>query len=220
MAKDSLDAFIELTPSKKMRGSIAGEAQGTNKTASNTALIEITFFRVGSAKSLAKAKALRDRDKLDDAKAEEVEEKEDDGEIRIAKERMAPRTGKIEEDYQFQITKEVETSSPFLMQAYLSNSCREKRKEYNSFSDATVTVRKLGHTTKQPTPFLEISFKGVYVVGYEIETQGNDPPEETVSFCFQTCEIKYISQAMTGELSSANSNIKGWNFKAQQEITS
>lgn len=220
MAKEALDAHLELTPSKKMRGPVAGEAQGTNTTAANgAALIEIKSFRVGSAKSLAKAKAVKDRDKLEDSKKEEIEEKEEDGEIRIAREKIAPRTGKIEEDYQFQITKEVESSSPFLMQAFLSNSYKPKRKEYNSFAEAKLVVRKLGHTTKQPTPFLEISFRGVYVVGYEIETQGKDPPEETVAFCFQTCEIKYISQAFTGELHSANSNIKGWNFKAQQELT-
>jgi type VI protein secretion system component Hcp len=220
MAKEALDAFIELTPSKKMRGSIAGEAQGTGKPSDSTVVtIEISFFRVGSAEALAKAKALRDRDKLDEGKRDELEEKEEDSEVRIARERPSVRTGDVTKDYRFQITKEVERTTPFLMQAFLSNSYKPKRREYNSFSEAKVTVRKLGHTTKQPTPFLEISFRGVYVVGYEIETQGKDPPEETVEFCFQTCEIKYTSQALSGELTSSNSNIKGWNFKAQQELT-
>jgi len=221
MAKDALDAYIELTPSKKMRGSISGESQGAAKSSDSTvATIEISFFRVGSAKALAKAKALRDRDKLDEAKQDELDEKEEDGEIRIARERPSVRTGDTSQDYRFQITKEVERSSPCLMQAFFSNSYKPKRKEYNSFSEAKVTVRKMGHSTKAPTPFLEITFHGVYVVGYEFETQGKEAPEETVEFCFQTCEIKYISQAMTGELHSANSNIKGWNFKAQQELTS
>jgi type VI protein secretion system component Hcp len=221
MAKEAIDAFIELTPSKKMRGGMSGEAQGADKSADSTvATIEISFFRVGSAKALAKAKALRDRDKLDESKKDELEEKEEDSEIRIARERPSVRTGKTEEDYRFQITKEVEKSSPFLMQAFLSNSYKPKRKEYNSFSDAKVTVRKLGHSAKAPKAFLEITFRGVYIVGYEIETKAKEPPEETVEFCFQTCEIKYTAQAMSGELSSSNSNIKGWNFKAQQELKS
>jgi type VI protein secretion system component Hcp len=220
MAKEVLDAYIELTASKKMRGPIAGEAQGTGKSADSTvARIEIKFLRFGSAEALAKAKALRDRDKLDEAKKEEIEEKEEDSEIHVARERPSVRSNDTEKDYRFQITKEVETSTPFLMQAFFSNSHKPKRKEYNSFSEAKVTVRKLGHSKTAPTPFLEITFRGVYVVGYELETQGKDPPEETVEFCFQTCEIKYTSQAFSGELSSSNSNIKGWNFKAQQELT-
>ncbi|HEX4000837.1 MAG TPA: type VI secretion system tube protein Hcp [Pirellulales bacterium] len=227
MAKDVLDAFIELTPSKKMRAQIAGEAQGAGSSSGSTAAkIEITFFRFGSAESLAKAKQLRDRDKMDEGKQEELEQKEEDSEIRIARERTSKPTGETSQDYRFQITKEIERSSPFLMQAFLSDSYKPKRKEYNSFSEAKVTVRKLGHGVKQgssqivPQAFLEITFRGVYIVGYEIETRGKEPPEETVEFCFQTCEVKYISQAMTGELSSANSNIKGWNFKAQQELSS
>ena len=220
MAKESLDAFIELTPSKKMRGPIAGEAQGTGKKSDGAAAIEIKSFKAASAKALAKATALRKRSELDEDKQEELDEKEEDGDIHVIRERPTKLTGRIDQDYRFQITKEVESSTPYLMQAFFSNSFKPKRKEYNSFSEAKLTVRKLGHTTKQPTPFLEITFGGVYVVGYEIETQGQDPPEETVEFCYQTCEVKYISQAMTGELLSANSNIKGWNFKAQEEIKS
>ncbi len=151
MAKDALDAYIELTPSKKMRASFAGESQGAVRSKDRTvASIEISFFRVGSAQSLAKAKALRDRDKLDKGKQEELEEKEEDGEVRIARERPSVRTGDTSQDYRFQITKQVERSSPFLMQAYFSNSYKPKRREYNSFSEAKVTVRKMGHQRQSP----------------------------------------------------------------------
>ena len=221
MAKEALNAHLELTPSKKMRASFAGEAQGANASASgNVARIEVTMFRFASEKELAKAKALRDRDRLDEAKQDELDEKEEQGEVRVLSQKHGGITGNTEEDYRFQISKEIDVSSPFLMQAFMSNSFKPKRKEYNSFSEAKLTAHKLGHSKATPKIYLEITFRGVYIVGYEIETRGKDPPEETVSFCFQACEIKYTSQAMTGQLTSANSNIKGWNFKAQQEIAS
>lgn len=221
MAKQALDAYLELTPSKKMRAPITGESQGAGSSAESTvATIDISFFRVGSAKALAKAKSLRDRDKLDEDKQEEIDAKEEDSDVRVARERPSVRTGDTSQDYRFQITKEVEKSSPFLMQAFFSNSYKPNRKNYNSFSEAKITVRKLGHSTKQPTPFLEITFRGVYIVGYEVETKGTEAPEETVEFCFQTQEIKYTAQTEGGELKSSNSNIKGWNFKAQAELKS
>lgn len=219
MAKDALDAFLELTPSKKMRIAFAGEAQGTNKTGGeNVARIEVTMFRFASEQELAKAKALRDRDRLDEEKQEQLEEKEEEGEARVLSQKHAGPSGATEEDFRFQVTKEIDVSSPFLMQAFLSNSFKPKRKEYNSFSEAKITVRKLGHSTNAPEPFLEISFRSAYIVGYEVETRGKDPPEETVSFCFQACEIKYVSQAGTGKMTASTSNIKAWDFKAQKEL--
>jgi type VI protein secretion system component Hcp len=220
MAPDALNAFLELTPSKKMRSSFAGEAQGTTKTTdSNVARIEITMFRFASGAELAKAKALRDRDRLDENKQEQLEEKEEQGEARVLTQKHASGSGKTEEDFQFQISKEIDIASPFLMQAFMSNSFKPKRKEYNSFSEAKVTVMKLGHSKTSPMPYLELTFRGAHIVGYEIETRGQDPPEETVSFCFQSCEVKYTAQTKTGAMSTT-SNIKGWNFKIQQELTS
>jgi type VI protein secretion system component Hcp len=219
MAPDALNAFLELTASKKMRTSFAGEAQGTTKTAdSNVARIEITMFRFASEAELAKAKALRDRDKLDEAKQDQLEEKEEQGESRVLSQKHATTSGNTEEDFRFQISKEIDIASPFLMQAFMSNSFKPKRKEYNSFSEAKLTVMKLGHSKTSPKPYLEMTFRTAHIVGYEIETRGQDPPEETVSFCFQSCEVKYTAQTKTGEMSTT-SNIKGWNFKAQTELT-
>lgn len=220
MAKETLNAFLELTASKKMRASFAGEAQGTTKSSDgNVARIEVTMFRFSSGAELAKAKALRDRDRLTEERQEMLDEREEQGEARVLSQKHAPPTNDREKDYQFQITKQIDISSPFLMQAFMSNSYKPKRKEYNSFSEAKYTALKLGHSKSSPKPFLEITFRNAYIVGYEIETQGKDPPEETVSFCFQECEVKYTQQEKTGEMSTSP-KIKGWNFKVQQETSS
>jgi type VI protein secretion system component Hcp len=126
------------------------------------------------------------------------------------------RTGRTDEDYCFQVRKQVDVASPFLMQAYFSNSFRGMRPEYNDFKQAKVTFRKTD--AKGPKTYVTILFNDVHVVGYELETDGKSPPEETVDFCFQTCEMIYRPQAGTGALGTKN--IKGWDFRQQVEFAS
>ena len=210
MAKQALDAFLELTPSRKMTAPIGGESLDAKQNAKGPgkAIIEIMSFRFGDAKSLAKAKEA-------DKKAAKNQDDDDDVPTR-ADVAGAKRTGKVEDDYRFQISKQIEKSTPYLAQAYFSNSFKPKRHEYNSFSEAKISFRKLGAHTEHPKAFFTLTFRGVYVVGYEIQTQGADPPEETVNFCFQTCEMSYKPQSTDGTLGVAN--IKGWDFIAQKEM--
>ena len=217
---DHLDALLELTPARKMRAKFSGESQDTaHQGSSQAARIEISFFRFGNAKSLAKAKAQRDRDKMEEGKREQLEEEEEDAkQVRDARERPTEKTGEKDKDYRFQITKQIDKASPILMQAYFSNSFKPKRQESNSFSEAKLVVRKLGGGgSKSHKSFLTLTFRGVYIVGYELETMGKDPPQETIDFCFQTCEMSYARQLASGDVAK-NPNVKGWNFVSQQQI--
>ena len=156
---------------------------------------------------------------MDEAKREQIEEEEEDAKhVRDARERPTGKTGDKEQDYRFQITKQIDKASPILMQAYFSNSFKPKRQESNSFAEAKLIVRKTGGGgSKSHKVFLSLTFRGVYIVGYELETMGKDPPQETIDFCFQTCEMNYARQLASGEVAK-NPKIKGWNFVAQQEL--
>jgi type VI protein secretion system component Hcp len=211
MAKEALDAFLELTPSRKMVAQVSGESLDSKQgdKGSSNAIIEIMSFRFGDAKSLAKAKEA-------DKKAAKRSGDDDDDEPDRAEVSAGKRTGKVEDDYRFQITKQIEKSTPYLAQAYFSNSFKPKRHDYNSFSEAKVLFRKLGAHAKHPKSFFSLTFRGVYVVGYELQTQGPEPPTETVDFCFQTCEMSYRAQSKDGTLGAPN--IQGWDFVGQKEM--
>jgi type VI protein secretion system component Hcp len=211
MAKQTLDAILELYPSRKMSAHISGESLDSDWTQQSRAkaIIEIASFRFSDAKSLAKAKAADKKA----SKRQGDDDEEDEpvgGEVSIGK-----KTGDVEQDYRFQITKQIEKATPALAQAYFSNSFKPKRHEYNSFDEAKISFRKLGAHRKHATPFFTVTFRGVYVVGFELETQGVEPPTETIDFCFQTCEMSYREQARDGTLGTAK--VKGWNFVAQKE---
>jgi type VI protein secretion system component Hcp len=220
MPAKSIDAFLELTPARKMRAKPVGEATDSahGTRASQAVPIEITSFRFGNAKALAKAKEQRERDKLDDAKKDEKDAADDDADnVRNARQLPAKPTGNKEEDYRFEITKDIEAASPLLMQAFFSNSFKEKRQENNSFSEAKVTIRRTGGGSTANKPYLVFTFGGVYIVAYEFETADDESPEETIAFCFQTCEMKYTAQKATGDL-EAQANIRGWNFVSQKQM--
>jgi type VI protein secretion system component Hcp len=210
MAKQSLDAFLELTPARKMTAQIGGESldSKTNRDGQAKEIIEIMSFRFGDAKSLAKAKEAEKK-----MASRSGDDEEDEGGVALS---SGKRSGKVEDDYRFQITKQIEKATPFFAQAYFSNSFKPKRQEYNSFAEAKIVVRKLGAHAKHPKSFFTITFRGVYVVGFELQTQGPEPAEETIDFCFQTCEMSYKPQLHDGTLGAANA--KGWNFIAQKEM--
>src|SRR5262249_29208698 len=130
MAKQALDAILELTPSSQMTAQIGGESldASRNEKGRTQAIIEIMTFRFGDAKSLAKAKEA-------DKKAAKQQGDDDDDEPTSAGVTASKKTGNVEEDYRFQITKQLETASPLLAQAYFSNSFKPKRHEYNSFDE-------------------------------------------------------------------------------------
>jgi type VI protein secretion system component Hcp len=214
MAKQALDAILELYPSRKMVAHISGESLDSNWSQQSRAkgIIEIMSFRFGDAKSLAKAK------EADKKAAKRGGDDDDDDEPPRGEVGTGKKTGNVEDDYRFQITKQIEKATPMLAQAYFSNSFKPMRHEYNSFDEAKITFRKLGAHRQHPTAFFTLTFRGVYVIGFELQTQGPEPPEETIDFCFQTCEMSYKPQSQDGTLGTAN--VKGWNFVSQKEMQS
>ena len=211
MAKESLDAILELFPSREMSAHITGEsldAEWSQKSRAK-AIIEIKSFRFGDAKSLAKAK------EADKKAAKRGDDDDDDDEPPRGGVASGKKTGNVEDDYRFQITKDVEKATPALAQAYFSNSFKPLRQMYNSFDEATISFRKLGAHHDHPMAFFALTFRAVFIVGYELQTQGVEPPEETIDFCFQTCEMSYRPQLHDGSLGTAK--VKGWNFVAQKE---
>lgn len=219
---EAIDAFLELTPNGppdgKMRNRIAGETADVKKKRSGNqpAAMEITQFTFANAKALAAMKQQEEMQELASSRAKASGEESMELNLPPLGKAATARTGRTDEDYRFQIRKQVDVASPFLMQAYFSNSYRGMRPEYNDFSQAKVTFRKTD--AKGPKTYLTILFTDVHVVGYEMETDGKAPPEETIDFCFQTCEMIYRPQSGTGELGTKN--IKGWDFRKQTDYAS
>ncbi len=215
---DVFDGFLELVPNQAtMRVRIMGETQDSKQNTGDAPKgIQINSFTFGNASAIAAAQADRDA-----AKKESDEEDDDDDKKKPDAGKKKPpageKTGKKDQDYRFQITKQLEASSPHLLTAFFSNSNKEKRAEHNSFSEAKLSVRKPGGKDNRPNTYLVISFGNVSVVGYKMETQGSDPPTETVDFSFLTCEMRYKAQLADGTLDRAN--IKGWDFGSKKEKT-
>jgi len=214
---DAFDGFLELVPNQAtMRVRIMGETQDSKQNAGEAPKgIQINSFTFGNASAIAAAQAERDA-----AKDKDEEDAEDAKKASDSSQKKPPageKTGKKDQDYRFQITKQLEASSPHLLTAFFSNSNKEKRAEHNSFSEAKLSVRKPGGKDNRPATYLVISFGNVSVVGYKMETQGSDPPTETVDFSFLTCEMRYKAQLADGTLDRAN--IKGWDFGTKKEKT-
>jgi type VI protein secretion system component Hcp len=219
---DPIDAFLELTPNGspggKMRNTVAGETADTKKRrgGAQAAAMEITQFNFANSKALAAMKQQEDLQELMASRAEASGDEAMEFNIPSHGKSAGSRTGKTEDDYRFQIRKLVDVASPLLMQAYFSNSHSGIRPEYNDFKSAKLTFRKTD--SRGPKTYLTMIFGGVYVVGYTLETEGAEPPEEAVEFCFQTCEMIYLPQKATGDLGVKN--IRGWDFQAQAEYSS
>lgn len=219
---EPIDAFLELTtngaPDGKMRNSIKGETADTKKRrGGNTpAAMEITQFTFANSKALAAMKQQEDLQELMESRAEASGDESMEMNMPPMGKSASQRTGKVEDDYRFQVRKQVDVASPLLMQAYFSNSHSGIRPEFNDFKLAKLTFRKTD--SAGPKTYLTILFGGVYVVGYRLETEGKEPPGETVEFCFQTCEMIYRPQSKAGSLGTKN--IKGWDFQKQAEHTS
>ncbi len=183
---DHLDALLELTPARKMRAKFSGESLDTaHQGSSQAARIEISFFRFGNAKSLAKAKSQRDRDKMDEAKREQLEEEEEDAkQVRDARERPAEKTGDKDKDYRFQITKQIDKASLDRMQG-LTSAIRSSPswQESNRLSPEAKLKSASGGgvaAANRTESFLTLTFRGVYIVGYE---SGNDGQRSAAGNC-------------------------------------
>ncbi len=206
------DGLLELVPNKAtMKVKLTGESTDTrtrNSATVGAAVIEISSFTFGNAKALeAVAKQAKAENKAGgDEDAPPVPEAE------IGKGGM--KSDDLDENYRFQITKQIEKASPHLMQAFMASSYKMKRKEFNDFTEARIVMRKrMGDAP--PRVYLTFKFGKVKVVGYTLETQGTDPPFETVAFSFRSCEIKYQRQKDNGTLDTPI--VRSWDFEAEKE---
>lgn len=197
MSKDHFDGYLQLVPSKQMTTKIVGETldarRGSSDAGEPVAGIEIDSFSFGNAKSLKGKKGDDDEEMTEEEKAKQQKQKEK------AKEKKKKKKT-IEEGYRFKVTKQLESASPTLMQAYYSNSFKRGRNKYNDFATATVIVRRAGASGERPKTYLSLTFENVRVVGYELEVEGAEPPVESLEFTFMTCEMKYRRQLKDGTL--------------------
>jgi len=120
-------------------------------------------------------------------KADEDDKFDDEGN-RIKK---PPKT------FKFTCTKDVDKSTPVLVQTYSKNLGINAE----PYSKAIVRFR-LPHTETRLV-FLALIFTEVHLTNYDVEVKGETSvPEEKVEFAFKTLEIQYAPQTNTGEASS------------------
>lgn len=105
----------------------------------------------------------------------------------------------------FQVTKEMDISSPDLFRAYCSAQDLENR---DVFDSATLTLRKA--TGKTRTAFLTYTFNDLVVVGYTLNIEGDAAPKETVVLSFGKIRVQFRPQKATGALAPVKKG--GWDF--------
>lgn len=162
------DIFLELV--NKSGSQIKGEAQD----AAFPYHIEIKGFALRGPSFTTK-------------KADETDKYDDEGQ-RIPK---PPKT------FVFTVTKEVDKSTPVLVQTYSKNLGINAE----PYSKAIVRFR-LPHAETRLV-FLALIFTEVHLTKYDVELKGETSiPEESIEFAFKTLEIQYSPQTNTGEASS------------------
>ncbi len=106
---------------------------------------------------------------------------------------------------QFEITKQLDQSSPDLFRAYCSSHSLATREV---FETGVLTLRKATGGTRQP--YLVFNFSDVVVVGYTLQIDSSAFPRETVTFSFAKVKMEYKPQKDDGTLGTAIRS--GWNF--------
>jgi type VI protein secretion system component Hcp len=162
------DIFLELV--SKSGSQVKGEAQD----AAFPYHIEVKEFNLRSPP-------------LTNKKADEEDKYDDEGK----------RIPKPPETFLFTVTKEVDKSTPVLVQTYSKNLGINAE----PYSQAIVRFR-LPHAESRLV-FLAMIFTGVHLTKYDVDLKGETSiPEETVEFAFKTLEIQYSPQKNTGDASS------------------
>jgi type VI protein secretion system component Hcp len=97
----------------------------------------------------------------------------------------------------FTITKDVDKSTPALVQTYSKNLGVNSQ----PFSKAVLRCR-LPHADS-PLVFLALIFTEVHLTKYDVDLKGETSiPEETIDFAFTGLEVQYSPQTNTGEAGS------------------
>ncbi len=122
------------------------------------------------------------------SKKRDEDDKYDDEGKRVLK---PPKT------FTFSVTKDVDKSTPALVQSYSKNLGANAQ----PFSQAIVRCR-LPHAG-MPLVFLALIFTEVHLTKYDVDLKGDTSiPEESIDFAFKGLEIQYSPQTNTGDASS------------------
>jgi type VI protein secretion system component Hcp len=92
----------------------------------------------------------------------------------------------------FEITKELDLATPLLFRAYCEHAQEEDPKPYT----AKLVLRKAGG--KWSFTYLELTFYEVQVISFEIKSESDKLPKESVSFSFNKCKFRYSAQKPDG----------------------
>lgn len=135
---------------------------------------------------------------------------------------LPPNRSKRGRDYApfgFEVTKEVDATSPYLFQAYCTTFSRRFLAEKNLYRKAEVTFRKAGKGQAGNTGevYLTLEFEHVLLTGYSLDTKADGESEETVEFAFRICKLRYQAQSAGGE-TQPPPELKGWDYRANTPV--
>lgn len=181
----ALDGFLEL----KFRGAPAVTGECRDSAFSLKKAMAIKSFEFGT--ELGSSSKEDDEDEEDEKTGKKQPEK--------------PKSNsKNPTNFKFSITKDVDSASPALFKAY----CMHASAGVSQFDQAIISLRKAGGSDR--FVYLVMEFAGVFVSSYTLSaTSGDELPEETIEFVFQT-SVKFRYQPQTSAGHGA-ANIKGWN---------
>lgn len=123
--------------------------------------------------------------------------------------------------FNFEINKAVDTSSPYLFNAYCTTYGQFFLPNVNVFQGAEVMFRKAGAggAAAEATPgvvYLTMKFEQVVLTSYALNTSSG-VASETVKFAFRTCKMEYQAQTPAGGTQPPK-EMKGWDFLKNKPV--
>lgn len=191
----AIDGFLELLRDDGEK--VAGES--LDRKFGKEHAIAILSFEMKSTSSDRKKKKKDAKGKGGKKGSDTDDDDFDDDDVGSAK-------GKRTCPISFKISKEVDSSSPYLYLSYCTHSDAEDSND-KPFKIARVTLRKA--EGGQALEFLVLEFEQAFVTSYKVGTDESKMPTESLSFTCKACKIKYRPQRMGG---SNRDNIAGWDF--------
>jgi type VI protein secretion system component Hcp len=221
MAEKQLDAFLELMPKSSMSVRALGESLDYQQNAATTyGGIAINSFKLNSSGVGALGKSGDKSEEVTPEQRKKLAEMVKWMETQKAAKNAEKNPGaKEDRNFAFEITKDIDSSSPILYRAYCSNSYMPKRPQFNAFEQAMVTFRKTGAHEDMPVVYLMMMFRDVYVSTYKFKADGAGAPEETIEFKALGCSMTYAPQASDGTM-NVQPIERGWDLKLYQTVSS
>ncbi len=127
-------------------------------------------------------------------------------------------TPRLNDKLTLSVTKDLDSSSPFLMTAYCQHLQTALTKAtLKPFKQLKIIVRKAGNirgaTSQQQ--YLNLVFEEVYLASYSCggsHGSDRDMPTESLEFRFKTVSVWYTPQQATGNVTVATRIPMDWNF--------